>query len=185
MASHVDRSIQQPLDKSNVSNSIGLFLFVVMTAKYNQSFPPLIIIFLVGTHPWIICNIDNSLRYDAPLIITKTLHLPSPVKLASGPCIFVCMRRLLDELKSLPQISHLNGSSLLCVFMCFFRIWCVSNRNLQPGRLQTWSSRPLCQRMCALSWSGNLNALSHPGSWHLTPKLSSCTQHNFHIRGKA
>jgi hypothetical protein len=56
-------------------------------------------------------------RYDTQRFITKTVTFPTPAKLACGLCIIICVQRLLDELKSLPQISHLKGFSLLWVFM--------------------------------------------------------------------
>lgn len=156
-----------------------------MTAKYNQRFPILMIISLIGTHYWIICSFKNSLLYHAQIIITKTLNFQSPAKLAFGPCIFICLPRVIDERQSLPHISHLNGFSLLCDFMWSFGIPFVSNYNLQPGQLHTWTSRPMCQRLCALSCKGILNTFPHTGSWHLWPKLFSHTHRNFHFRGKA
>jgi hypothetical protein len=59
-------------------------------------------------------------RYDTQLFITKSVNIPTPAKLASGPCLFICLPRILDELKSLPQVSHLKtplccGSSYVSV----------------------------------------------------------------------
>jgi hypothetical protein len=138
--------------------------------------------FLAGTHGWLNRNINSSLHCDVPIIFLKTLNLLSPVKLASVLCNLVCLPRTLDVVNSRPQISQLKDISLVCDLICFFRAPLVKNRNLQPLRLQTCPSSPLCQRVCVLSWVPLSNAFPRPCSWPMKRRLTSA---ELYIRGKA
>jgi hypothetical protein len=91
------KRIKKTLDNSTVSISVGLFLLEVMTAKWNQRFPPFIIIFLDVTHGRIFCNIENSLCSDAHLLLQRMLsfHLLSNLSLDLASS-YVCRDYLMN-----------------------------------------------------------------------------------------
>jgi hypothetical protein len=140
-------------------------LFLVLTAKYHQRWK--------DDHVSCCDPRLNKQQHEqfssilCPTYYPKHSESSISCKLACVLCFFICLPRLLDVVNSMSQMSHLYGFSMLCVLIWIISLWYVTNRNIQPGRLQTCLSRPLCQRMCALIWDGLLNAFPHPGSWHL------------------